>query len=114
MKTAKREIITGGPLAEAPDHYMVTVRVEGDNEREWKFVRVPDGTFWEVAATDIFPRTGGLLRVDLGNQIVDTKALRLCERHYMSLREAEAAKEKVTEEIVAKVKAILPKYLMVE
>lgn len=95
METTKREIVTGGPLAEAPDYYMITVKLEGDDEREWKFVRRPDGTYWEVVRTDSFPRTGGLLRVDLGDQILDPMALRLCEQHYTNLREAEAATVKV-------------------
>ncbi|MGA2855229.1 MAG: hypothetical protein ABSE40_00080 [Candidatus Sulfotelmatobacter sp.] len=96
MEAATRcEIISGGPLTDAPDHYMITVRLEGDDEREWTFVRKPDGTYWEVVGTDLFPRTGGILRVDLGDQIVDPKALALCERHYGQIRDAETARLKV-------------------
>jgi hypothetical protein len=95
MKTAKREIVSGGPLNDAPDHYMITVSLEGELEREWKFVRKPDGTYWEVAAIDLFPRSGGTLRIDLGNQIIDAKALSLCEQYYSQVREAAAAKLRV-------------------
>ena len=85
-----REFTTGGPIEGAPGHYIFTVTVEGDDEREWKFVRKPDGTYWDVASTDLCP-----FRVFLGDQIVDAKALRLCERHYARIREAEAATVKV-------------------
>ena len=95
METTKREITSGGPLNDAPDHYKITVRLEGDDEHGWEFVRKPDGTYWEVAVTDLFPRTGGTLAVHLGNQIVGAKELEFCERHYRHIREAEAATIKI-------------------
>jgi len=90
METTKREIIKGAPIRDAPGHYRIIVTIEDDNERSWDVVRKPDGTYWDVASVDICP-----LRIALGDQIVDAKALRLCEQNYRQLREAEAATLKV-------------------
>jgi hypothetical protein len=95
MEAAKQEIIRGGELLDAPGRYMITITLEGDHEREWKFVRKPDGSYWQVASTDLFPRTGGILRVDLGDEIVDPKALSLCETYYLQIRKAETATVRV-------------------
>jgi hypothetical protein len=95
MEITKREILTGGPLVDAPGHYRIIVTVEGDDEHAFDVVRKPDGTFWKVARVDLFPKTGGMLRIDLGEQIVEPKALQFCEQHFKQLKEAEAATLKV-------------------
>src|SRR6266404_844381 len=95
METARRTILTGGEFRDLPGHWKIKVTVEGDHEREWTVVRKPDGTYWEVAATHILPRTGEMVRFDLGDQIVEERVLVLCEENYNRLRESLAAKLRI-------------------
>jgi hypothetical protein len=95
LETTKRTILTSAEIRDLPGHYKITVTVEGDDDREWSVIRKPDGTYWEYMGCDIFPRSGGILRVDIGDQIVDKKALALCEENYKQVRESLAAKLRV-------------------
>src|SRR6266403_398407 len=78
--------VSGGELQDWPGYWKITGRIEGESD-SWSIVRKPDGTYWEVAAMDFFPRTGGSLRVDLGDQILDPKKLALCEEYYDQLQQ---------------------------
>ena len=42
--------------------------------------------FWASAATDIFPRSGGDLKVTLAEQITDEKRLSVCRDFYAQLK----------------------------
>lgn len=53
-----------------------------------------DGTYWHVAATDLFPRTGGTMKVTPGDQITDPKTVALCEDYYTQLQK-KAAEDKL-------------------
>jgi hypothetical protein len=48
----------------------------------------------EVAAVDLFPRSGGIMRIDLGDQIQNQKTLAQCE-YYSQLKQK--AEEKVAQ-----------------
>jgi len=72
-------------LKDNPDHWVITA-LEGDGDERGKTLRKPDGTYWEVTATHIFPPGGGLYRVDIGNQISDRKIIRLLESSYIQAR----------------------------
>src|ERR1700733_2710691 len=59
----------GGELADYPGWFMIEGGSE-DGSDSWSVVRRSDGSWWWVAATDIFPPTGGM-QVDLGGEITD-------------------------------------------
>jgi hypothetical protein len=50
-------MLTGGELRDHPG-WKIDGRIEGESDH-WSVVRKPDGTYWEVVAVDLFPRTGG-------------------------------------------------------
>jgi hypothetical protein len=83
---AKHLIVSGGELLDYPGHWIIAGRVEGESD-SWSIVRKPDGTFWEVTAMHIFPPTGGMLRVEFGDQILDAEKLIQCEKYYAQLQE---------------------------
>jgi hypothetical protein len=83
---AKQLNISGGELFDWPGHWKITGRVEGESD-SWSVVRRPDGTFWQVAGTHYFPPTGGTVRIDLGDQIVDAQKLARCEDWYEQLKQ---------------------------
>jgi hypothetical protein len=56
-----------------------------DEAESWSIVRKPDGTWWWVAVTHIFPPEGGDVRIELGDQIKEQKTLAECEEHYVEL-----------------------------
>jgi hypothetical protein len=63
--------------------------VEGRREDEtdwWSFVRKEDGTYWQIAVTDLFPPTGGVMKVTPGAQITDSKTVASCESLYKKLQ----------------------------
>jgi hypothetical protein len=55
-------------------------------EGEFFVVRKPDGTYWEVAAEHLVPRSGGTYCVDLGEQVVEEKRLAQCRDFYTQLQ----------------------------
>jgi hypothetical protein len=85
METTKRLLLTGGELIENPGWWKIDGRVEGESDH-WSVVRKPDGTWWYVAAVDLFPRTGGIARIDLGDQIADAKVIDQCEEYFSQLQ----------------------------
>ena len=80
MDSDKRFMLKGGELRDYPGWWKIDEGIEGESEH-WSFVRKPDGTYWEVVAVDLFPRTGGTMRVDLGDQIKDPKLIAQCEEY---------------------------------
>jgi hypothetical protein len=67
-----------GELKDHPGWWKLDGRTEGKSEY-WSVVWKPDGTYWEVASTDIFPLSAGTLKVGLGDQISDPKTVAECE-----------------------------------
>ena len=82
--TPKRLIAKGGELVDYPGWYKIDGRME-DKAESWSVIRKPDGTWWWVAATHIFPPGGGTVRFDLGDQITDEKTLTQCDEYYIEL-----------------------------
>ena len=82
---SNRVVFKGGPLIDHPGWWMIEGRREGESDW-WNFVRKADGTYWHVAATDLFPRTGGIMKITPGEQITDLTALALCESYYMQVK----------------------------
>lgn len=79
----KREDLKCGMLVDHPGHWMVSgTKTEESDYRSWSVVRKPEGTYWQVASMDFFPRSGGTLKVETGDQIVDEEALAYCEDVY--------------------------------
>jgi hypothetical protein len=85
VDTTKRLVLTGGELIENPGYWKIDGRVEGQSDR-WSVVRKPDGSWWYVAAAHIFP-PGGLLRVDLGDQITDAKVVDQCDEYFSQMKQ---------------------------
>jgi len=81
-----KRFVKGGELQDHPGWWKIDEEVEGESEH-WSYVRKPDGTYWEVAAVDLFPRSGGTMHVDLGDQITHPKLLTQCEEYYAQLRQ---------------------------
>jgi hypothetical protein len=81
MDTTKRLLLSGGELLESPGFWKIDGRVEGESDH-WSVVRKPDGSWWYVAGTHIFPPGGGLLRLDLGDEITDEKVVDQCEEYF--------------------------------
>jgi hypothetical protein len=91
----KRLILSGGELQDWPGHWKITGRFEDESDT-WSIVRKPDGSFWEVAGVHYFPPTGGTLRIDLCDQILDAKRLTQCEEYYDQLQKKLAEQRGVT------------------
>jgi hypothetical protein len=96
MDSNKRFMLKGGELRDYPGWWKIDEGIEGESEH-WSFVRKPDGTYWEVVAVDLFPRTGGTMRVDLGEQITNTKLVAQCEEYYVQLQQNTAEEDKMKE-----------------
>lgn len=89
----KRQIVGGGELVDNPGHWFIKVRIDSETG-EWRFLRKPDGTFWNIEAVHIFPPGGGNVRVDVGDQIRDEKVVSRCEAHFEQLQIKLAEAEK--------------------
>jgi hypothetical protein len=92
----EREALKCGMLVDHAGHWTMSgTGSEDDDYRSWSVVRKPDGTYWQVASMDFFPRSGGTLKVETGAQIVDAKAVSYCEACYAQWVEqsANSAKE---------------------
>jgi len=87
MENTKRLQLTGGELRDQPGWWKIDGRVEGESEH-WSVVRKPDGTYWYVAATHIFPpHSNALVRIDIGDQIKDPKTIAQCEEYFSQLQQ---------------------------
>ena len=86
METTRRIILTGGEFRDIPGQWKITMTVEGE-DGELSVIRKPDGMYWELAGVDFFPRSGELVRYDIGDQIIDRTILAQCEMNYTRLRE---------------------------
>ncbi len=84
MDTSKCLITKGGELVDYPGWYKIDGRMEHEAE-SWSVNRKPDGTWWWVATTHIFPPGGGNVHFDLGDQITEPKVLAQCEEYYAGL-----------------------------
>jgi hypothetical protein len=91
-----RRFVKGGELLDHPGWWKIDEEIEGETEH-WSFVRKPDGTYWEVAAIDLFPRSGGTMRVDIGDQITNAKLAAQCEEYYVQLRQKMEDDQKLKE-----------------
>jgi hypothetical protein len=91
MVETKRRILSGGEITDFPGHWKITEKIEGE-DREWSVIRKPDGTYWEVVGVDIFPRAGGTVRFDIGDQIVNKTLLAECISNYEHLQSTETAR----------------------
>ncbi len=79
-------IIKGGELWDYPGCWKISGRRENES-REWSVLRRPDGTFWEIASIDYFPRSGGTVHIEVGDQILDRMITDECEGYYSQLRQ---------------------------
>src|SRR5215469_5517951 len=84
MEPKKQMKIAGGELRDYPGWYKIDGRIEGEAE-SWSAIRKPDGSWWRVAATHIFPPGGGDVRFDLGEEIQSEKTLSQLEEHFIEL-----------------------------
>jgi hypothetical protein len=87
-----RVMFKGGPLVDHPDWWMIEMWKENNPGDTREFVRKEDGTYWDIASTDLFPRSGGTMKVTLSEQITDEKRLSICRDFYKQL------KKKIAEE----------------
>ena len=87
-----RVMFKGGPLVDHPDWWMIEMWKENNPGDTLEFVRKEDGTYWDIASTDLFPRSGGTMKVTLSEQITDEKRLSICRDFYTQL------KKKIAEE----------------
>jgi len=85
MGTRRNWIIAGGQLREQPGWWKIEAKIEGDDERGFSCIRKADGTYWDIVGTDIFPRSGGLLEIELGGPIVDERHPAQCRDWYIRL-----------------------------
>jgi hypothetical protein len=86
-------MLTGGELRDQPGWWKIDGRIEGES-KSWSFVRKTDGTYWEVAGVHVFPPSGeALVRIDIGDQIRDTKTIAQCEEYFSQLQQ-KAAEER--------------------
>ena len=74
----------GGELIDYPGWYKIDGSTE-DGAKSWSAVRKPDGTWWWVAVTHLFPPGGGTLNLELGDQITEPKTLAQCNEQYADL-----------------------------
>jgi hypothetical protein len=96
VDTTKRLMLTGGELIETLGYWKIDGRVDGESDH-WSVGRKPDGSWWYVAATHIFPPCGPLVRVDLGDQITDAKVIDQCEEYFAQMQQKLAGtRRKVT------------------
>jgi hypothetical protein len=74
----------GGYLLDHPDWFKIDGRT-ADGSHDWSAVRKPDGSWWWVAVTHIFPISGESLRIELGDQVTDKNTLKHFEETYREL-----------------------------
>jgi hypothetical protein len=48
----------------------------------WSYFRKEDGTYWEVARENLFPRSGGILHIELGCHVTDAAILKWLREYY--------------------------------
>jgi hypothetical protein len=80
----KSLIVKGGEVVDHPGWYKIDGRI-GDQTESFSMIRKPDGTWWWVAVTHIFPPEGGTVRFDLGEQITEPNTITQCEEYYDEL-----------------------------
>lgn len=72
MKTT--DIIVVARFIDEPEWWKITATSDG--RETWSVIRKPDRTFWNVVGINVFP-----LKIDLGEQIFDEKAVALFESY---------------------------------
>jgi hypothetical protein len=91
IEEQKREELKCGMLVDHPGHWMMSgTRTKDDDYRSWSVVRKPDGTYWQVARMNFFPRSGDTVKIEIGDQIVDAKALAYYDECYAQWLEKSA------------------------
>ena len=98
----KRVMVKGGDLDGHPGYWTIVESIEGESD-SWFVIRKPDGTFWEVARVDYFPRNGATVTIDIGDQILDRRLIAQCQDYYSQLR------QKAEESFAVGARDILPK-----
>jgi hypothetical protein len=94
MNDAPKQFFKGGGyLVDHPGWYKIDGGTE-DDSNVWSVVRKPDGSWWWVTGEHIFPTTGGILRIELGEQITNKNTLTQCEKEYRELLEKAEEKKK--------------------
>ena len=78
MDATRRLLTWCGELKDAPGFWKIDGYIEGESGH-WSVVRKPDGTWWYVAGTHIFPPGGPTVRIDLDDEITDPKIVAQCE-----------------------------------
>jgi len=86
MSDTPRVMFKGGPLVDHPGWWMVKVWKENNPADTREFVGKEDGTYWDVAETNLFPLSGGTMKVALGEQITDAKRLSVCQDFYTQVK----------------------------
>jgi len=66
----ERLMLKGGEIEDQPGWWAIHATIEG-KEGEFFVVRKQDGTYWEVAAEHLFPRSGGTYRGNTGTDGTD-------------------------------------------
>ena len=74
-------------LADYPNHWLLSEEPDGESADGWVVLRKPDGTFWQVTGIDLFPKTGGVMRVNTGDQIIESGLLSGLESMYQRGRQ---------------------------
>lgn len=64
-----------------PDCWVFTGSTEEGLE-QWRVFRKPDGTYFPVLREHLFPKSGGTLEFDLGDQIVNEEQLAMFREWY--------------------------------
>jgi hypothetical protein len=85
-ESTPRVMSKGGPLVDHPGWWMVEVWKEDNPSDTRSFVRKEDGTYWDIAARDLFPRSGGILKITLAEEITEGKQLSICRDFYTHLK----------------------------
>jgi hypothetical protein len=80
-KTKEHWNIRAGQPIDYPGCWMIAAsNADGGG---WSYFRKEDGTYWEIVTEDLFPRSGGTLRVELGNNVTDAKVLAQLREYYL-------------------------------
>ena len=85
MNQEEWDIRAGQPI-DYPGCWMLS----GSNSegKSWAYFRKEDGTYWEIVKQDLFPLSGGTLKVELGNNVTDAKVLTRLRGYYMEWRQS--------------------------
>jgi hypothetical protein len=89
LETTKRMTFRGSYPVDHPGWWMLEASAAGESETR-SIIRKPDGTYRQIASIDLFPRSGGTLHIELGDQVTDAKSLAQCREYYAQFKEKQA------------------------